>query len=110
MNPSFVEYVNKDNNVVVLVPLSTVQIEAPFPQWDVQLPLAIAQTLIAPILKAENIIIPPEKYSAMIERWPLARQPWPIFICEEFNSGDIIAEYYPRVFTSQIIANTTITE
>ena len=107
-----IEYTNKPHgpgpDFVVLsteyfsVLESEVLVKPPVPNLHDPLPAAAAKPFIDAFLKKNNLPVRP--YSARIETWPDAHQPWPVFVFQEFGSGDCVAEFYPKNFESQTIA------
>jgi len=86
------------------VPESSVLLTPPVPHLNDPLPDAAAKPFIDAFLKKNNLPVQP--YSARIETWPDARQPWPVFVFQEFGDGDCVDEFYPNDFDSQTIEVT----
>lgn len=86
----------------VFVP--AVLIQGPIPEDCDPLPSDVARPFIDAFLKCENRqAAAPGEYVATIEKWPHARQPWPIFVSGEYGEGGWVAEFYPKNFESQTI-------
>ena len=99
---TFIEYELHDQHsvrhAVVSVLESSVTIALPCPSHNGPLPSFAAKVFF------DSLHFPTDgEYSARVETWSLARQPWPVFIFEEFGFGDCVGEFYPKDFDSQTI-------